>query len=134
MKNYLTDKRRLPVNQSVKRVLFWTPRILTILFAVFISLFALDVFGQGYTFWETVLGLLIHLIPTGIILLGLALSWRWEWIGGILFIALGVFYIFAFDGQPWFVYLVMSGPLFLIGALFLLNWHYRAELRPRPGV
>jgi hypothetical protein len=30
---------------------------------------------------------------------------------------------------PWHVYVLMSGPLFLLGGLFLLNWVYRAELR-----
>jgi hypothetical protein len=122
------------MNQSVKHILFWAPRILTLLFAVFISLFAFDVFDQGYSFWETVLALLIHLIPTGILLLALVLSWRWEWIGGILFIGLGVFYLVAAQGQHWLAYLLISGPLFLIGALFLLNWRYRAELHPSPGV
>ena len=37
-----------------KRLLFWTPRILCLLFAGFISLFALDVFeGQGATYPDT---------------------------------------------------------------------------------
>ena len=40
------------MNKSVKPVLFWTPRILCILFAIFISLFALDVFGEGYGFFR----------------------------------------------------------------------------------
>ncbi|HEX6384502.1 MAG TPA: hypothetical protein VF177_07520 [Anaerolineae bacterium] len=122
------------MNKSVKQILFWTPRVLSVLFAIFISLFAFDVFDEGYTFWQTILALLIHLIPTGIILLGLALSWRWEWIGAILFTGLSVFYLVAAQGQHWSAYLLISGPLFLIGALFLLNWLYRAELHPRPGV
>jgi len=29
----------------------------------------------------------------------------------------------------WFVYLGMSGPLFLVGVLFLINWLYRKEER-----
>jgi len=122
------------MKKSMKQILFWAPRLLTPLFAIFISLFAFDVFHEGYTFWETILALLIHLIPTGIVLLGLALSWRWEWIGGILFTGLGVLYLVAFRGQHWSAYLLISGPLFLIGALFLLNWLYRAELHPRHGV
>ena len=39
------------------------------------------------------LAFLIHLIPTGIVLVALAVSWRWEWVGGILFIALGMAYL-----------------------------------------
>lgn len=116
----------------MKRLLFWTPRILCILFALFVSVFALDVFGEGYGFWKMILALLIHLIPTGIILVILALSWRWEWVGGILFIILGVWYIVMTRGRfAWFVYLGMSGPLFLIGVLFLINWVYKTDLRTR---
>ena len=64
------------MKKPVKRVVFWTPRILCILFAVFVSLFALDVFGEGYDFWETIVALVMHLIPTGIILISLAIAWR----------------------------------------------------------
>ena len=112
----------------MKRILFWTPRILCILFAVFVSLFALDVFGEGYGFWEAILGFLIHLIPTGIILVALAISWRWEWLGGVLFIALGTAYLATtWNKFRWSAYLAISGPLFLIGVLFLINWWYRAH-------
>jgi hypothetical protein len=118
---------------SVKRLLFWTPRVLCIVFAIFISLFALDVFSEGYSFWKTILALMIHLIPTVVIVAVLAVSWRWEWIGGILFIFFGAFYIVSFWGRfPWVTYLVISGPLFLIGVLFLINWFYRKEFWARP--
>ncbi len=113
-----TDKR-------MQRALRWAPRVLGILFAIFISLFALDVFGEGYSFWETTLALLMHLIPTGILLVILALSWRWEWVGGILFPALGILYLVVFWGWfHWPAYAAISGPLFLEGALFLINWRY----------
>jgi len=118
------------MKRPVKRLLFWAPRILCILFAVFVSLFALDVFGEGYGFWETILALLMHLIPTGIIVVVLVISWRWEWVGGVLFTVLGALYLVMSWGQfHWSVYLTMSGPLFLVGVLFLINWLYRRELR-----
>lgn len=117
------------MSDPVKRLLFWTPRILCILFAVFISIFALDVFGGGYSFWETAVALLMHLIPTAIILLVLAVSWRWEWVGGVLFVALAILYaVMTWGQEDWLAYLLISGPLLLIGALFWINWCYRAEL------
>jgi hypothetical protein len=49
-----------------------------------------------------------------------------------LFPALGIFYIVAFWGRfHWSVYLLFSGSLFLLGALFLLGWQHRAELRAK---
>jgi hypothetical protein len=128
--NCLERYKAVTVEKPVKRVVFWMPRILCVLFAVFISLFALDVFGEGYGFWETIVALLMHLIPTGIVLITLAIAWRWEWIGAILFVALGVWYlVMAWGKFDWITYLLIAGPLFLVGALFLVNWLYRAELR-----
>ena len=118
------------MKRSVKRLLFWTPRVVCILFAVFVSLFALDVFGEGYGFWETILAFMIHMIPTGIVLVVLAVAWRWEWVGGVLFIALGALYIvMTWERAQWPAYLLISGPLFVVGVLFLVNWRYRGELR-----
>jgi hypothetical protein len=115
----------------LERILFWAPRVLGILFALFVSLFALDVFGVGYGFWETILALLIHLVPVYLILIALAIGWRWAWVGSILFMALGALYMITAWGQfAWSVYLVIAGPAFLIGILFLVDWFYRAELRP----
>ena len=114
----------------MQRILFWTPRILCLLFAAFISVFALDVFGEGYGFWKTLLALLIHLVPTGIILLLLAVAWRWEWAGAIVFPALGNWYLYGFWGRfAFWAYVVIAGPLFLVGALFLTSWVCHARLR-----
>ncbi len=112
-----------------KPLLFWTPRILCLLFAVFLSLFALDVFTEGYGFWKTILALLIHLIPTWIILVILAVSWRWEWAGALLFTSLGIFYMVSTRWRMhWSAYALISGPLFVVAAMFLIDWVYRARL------
>lgn len=123
------------MKQSLKPYLFWAPRIMCILLALFLGLFAFDVFEEGYGVWKTILALLIHLTPTWIVLLVLIISWRREWIGGTLFLALGIFYIAIIRDQPWIAYLVLSGGAFVIGALFLYNWFHRHELREqRPHI
>jgi hypothetical protein len=120
------------MNKSMKRVVYWTPRILCILFAVFISLFALDVFEGGKGFWKTSVALLLHLVPTIIIVAVLVVSWRREWIGGILFIALGILYVvWAWGRFHLTTYAIISGPLLLMGILFLLNWRHRAVLHAK---
>ena len=111
-----------------KRLLFWSPRVLCIAFALFLSLFALDVFSGGLGLAKTIIALLIHLIPTVIVLVVLAISWRWEWVGGVLYIAAEMLYLIrAWHHADWVI--VISGPLFSVGALFLLNWWKRAEIR-----
>jgi hypothetical protein len=119
------------MKNSLTQILFWTPRILGTLFALFISVFALDVFGAGYGFRETALALGMHLIPTGILLVILLLAWRWEWLGAILFPGLGFLYLATSWGQfDWSAYAVISGPLILEGMLFLADWRYRKTLQP----
>ena len=113
-------------------LLYWAPRVLCITFAVVMSMFALDVFEEGQSFWRTALDWLIHLIPNFLILLVLAVSWRREWIGGFLFMVLAVLYVVWGWNKPfgnWTNFLLMAGPLVLAGVLFLLNWYYRGPLR-----
>jgi hypothetical protein len=118
------------MKKPTKRFLFWTPRILCLLFAALISLFALDVFSENQGFWNTALALLMHLIPTAVLLVILAVSWRWEWVGAVIFPLLGAFYLVAFWGRfHWSAYAIISGSLFVLGALFLLNWTSRSKLR-----
>ena len=117
---------------AANRLLYWAPRVLCILFAGFITIFAADVFSESRGFWPTALALLIHLIPTLLIVAVLVVSWRREWIGGILFIAAGALYVVWAWGRPFaklYVFLLIAGPSVLTGALFLLNWLRRAELR-----
>ena len=123
------EGEELNASRPLRRALFWAPRAMGILFAAFLSVFALDVFGQGYSFLETIVALAMHLVPTGIILAVLALSWRREWIGGVLFTALGASYLVMSRGQIQAIANPLSVPLVLLGVLFLIGWRYRAEIR-----
>ena len=64
-----------------------------------------------------------------IVLAVLAISWRWEWAGALLFACLGTWYLISTWGRMhWSTYVVISGPLFLMGAMFLIDWMYRTRL------
>lgn len=118
------------VSTSAKRALFWAPRILSILFGLFLSLFALDVFDLGLGPGEIIVALLMHLVPVFVVTIALVTAWKWEWVGAVLFAALAVFYVVWTRGKfHWSAYLAISGPLLVINALFLFNWIYRAQLR-----
>jgi hypothetical protein len=114
-----------------QQLLYWAPRALCIIFALFTSIFALDVFDQRLGFWETADALFMHLIPTFLIFVLLAVSWRWEWIGGVFFIGMAVLYVVTMWDRSmiWWVYVLIAGPLTLIGILFLINWYHRDSLR-----
>jgi hypothetical protein len=74
------------------KILHWTPRILCILAILFISLFALDSFSSERTFWQNTGAFLMHLIPSFVLLVILIVAWKWENIGGIILIIVGVFF------------------------------------------
>jgi hypothetical protein len=109
--------------------LYWAPRALSILFILFISMFALDVFGTGRGFWQTLVAFLIHLIPTYILIGTLVVAWRREWVGSVVFTFLGVLFLWWNSRQmTWFHVVFLAGPLFITAGLFLLNWLKRDEL------
>jgi len=104
--------------------LYMLPRALGILFAVFISIFALDAFEDGVPFWESLVGFLIHLVPTYIIIAILLIAWKWEWVGGVLFLLAGVVFIVLMRVPDWIAILLISRPPFLIGVLFITSHLY----------
>jgi len=123
------------MSASSKAALFWTPRILSIAFIGFLSLFALDVFGAGQGFWRTAQALFMHLIPVFVLVAALALAWRWEWVGAALYSAAGLLYVYMVltMSRPippatrllWIA--TISGPAFVIAALFLAGWLTRSR-------
>jgi hypothetical protein len=126
------------MSEFSRRAFFWAPRAMSIVFIAFLSLFALDVFGEGYGFWKTLLALTMHLIPTFVLIAVLVLAWRWEWIGATLYAAAGVLYVLWVlphhipPAMKLLWVLTIAGPAFLIGALFLANWMKRGEIRGKP--
>ncbi len=77
--------------------LIWIPRILAIAFALFISMFALDVFSEGYGFPEVLLALFMHLIPTFLIIGVTMVAWKRMNLGGSLFVVLALFSLIQFN-------------------------------------
>ena len=62
-----------------------------------------------------------------LVVIALVIAWRWEGIGAILFLALPLFYLVMNRGESW----IISGPMFLVGILFLFNWIFRTQVKIR---
>ena len=113
----------MPATSLLQRILFWSPRLLCIFFAVFLSLFALDVFQEGAGFWVTSLAFIIHLAPAALVVIALAVAWRHEIVGAVTFLAFGLVYLVGtWRHNHWSALVMISGPLFLVGCLFLASW------------
>jgi len=104
------------------KFLYWSPRILSILFVLFLSLFALDVFNE-YQGTMILPALFLHLLIPMIVLATAMLAWKWELIGVIAFLFFGFYYIWSIGlNEHWSLYALMSGPAIVTGILFLLSW------------
>jgi len=127
-------KKRAQKTRKVSRWLYWTPRILSILFLLFLGMFSFDVFGNNYTFWQTVGAFLMHNIPVFVLAILLWISWKHELVGAIAFCLAGLLYVYLtlFRAQiPWYIALswsmIIAGPAFLVGILFYLNWRRKRK-------
>jgi len=104
------------------KLIIWAPRIMAILTALFIGMFALDVFNEGHGFWDTLMGLMIHLIPSFALAVIIAISWRRQLVGAAVFILVAVAYAVSVGSNHPDWVLGISGPLGLTGILYLLGW------------
>ncbi len=105
-----------------QKVFLWTPRVISIGFVLFLSLFALDAFSGG-PWWAMLGAFLIHLIPSFLLLGAVAIAWRHEWFGALVFLCFAAGYV-AMVGldRPWSWYVGISAPSALVGALYLVSW------------
>jgi hypothetical protein len=118
------------MNRRFDKIIYWMPRVLSILFILFLTMFSLDVFDGDYGFFGTILGLLIHNIPSFVLLGILIISWKYEIVGGVAYILAGMAFIVLRlapeNADPWYMILltslIISGPAILIGILFLIGW------------
>ena len=119
------------------QTLYLLPRILAIVCILFISMFALDAFNPKLTIWQQIVGFFMHLIPSFILIIILIIAWKKEFIGGVIFILLGlVFSPFIFihnyrmNQSIWMSLLVIATitfPFILIGILFILSHKRRKK-------
>lgn len=126
------------MEKNINKFVYWTPRILSILFIGFLMLFSLDVISPELSFWQIALGLLMHNIPAFILLAVIIISWKHEIVGGITFILAGTLYIGTIlinmlrAPFEWYMIsysFIIAGPAFLIGILFILNWRKKRKIK-----
>lgn len=109
----------------MKFFLTWFPRMVVALYAIFISLFALDAFSAGGTIWQKLGGFLMHLIPTAVTIIFLLVAWRHRMLGGLLFVIWGLVVTIHFGTHRTVpLFLTFSIPLLLSGFLFIFSQLY----------
>lgn len=123
------------------KVIHWVPRILCIIAILFVSLFATDAFAPGLSIWEQFRDFIIHLIPSFILLALLIIAWKWELVGGIVFMLIGlglspvIFkHNYNMNHSIWMslgIILTITIPFFIVGLLFVVS-HFRKKKKETP--
>ena len=121
----------------MKAFLYWLPRILCILAILFISIFALDAFQPELTVWQQIQAFLMHMIPSFVLLLFLLIAWRWELVGGIIFLLIGLVmspviyqHNYNMNGSVWMslgIIATITFPFILVGILFILGYRIKKQ-------
>jgi hypothetical protein len=94
-----------------------------ILYALALIIFAGDVFKKDQTVNQAILDLLLHLIPTIIVLFLTLIAHRFPMAGAIFFAVIAIIYIITgWANLHWTAHLLIAGPLFVLGLLYLMAY------------
>jgi hypothetical protein len=108
------------------KILTWLPRILVILVAVFFALMSLDIFTEDYRWYEMIVGLFMHNVPTLLILGALWVAWLRPRMGGWMFVLLAMVTVLFFNTEEELIsFLIITLPILVIGVLFLFSSNSR---------
>jgi len=119
--------------KKISGYIVWPPRILSLLFIITIALLSLDVIRPGLSPRQILAGLLMHNIPTFVMIIVLIIAWKHEIVGALVFLLAGLSYIFmtARAKIDWSVALswnlTIAAPALLIGILFLISWYKKRQ-------
>ena len=115
----------------MKQILHYSPRILSILFCLFIMMFSFDVFDGNSTIPEMLIGFIMHNLPVFGMAIITFFAWNNDLIGGVGFIGISLFFFFLVSSNmnneggimnP--AVFIISLPALLISALYFINFRY----------
>ena len=120
------------MNRPRARVTFiWIARILMILFILFLTMFSLDVFEMEGTLLAKLGGFVMHSIPSIVLAVVLAISWKKPLLGGILTLASAGALTLRFRIQGITELATLVLPLVVVGILFIAA--YLVSRKQAPG-
>jgi hypothetical protein len=103
------------------RKLIWIPRVLAIVFIVFLTLFGLEPFSENAPFLSKLGGFFLHSIPSLILLLILFISWKKPLLSGFLFILFSIAFTLYFRTYRFpSTFLLLTFPFLVVGILFVV--------------
>ena len=112
----------------------WVPRILMVLFIIFLTLFSFDVFEMEGSIWTKVGAFVMHSIPSIVLAALVAITWKTPLIVGIVDLVLAVAYtVFVWNQGHAQWALALALPLAVVGVLFVVSYVLEREPRAAGG-
>jgi hypothetical protein len=94
-----------------------------ILYAFALLVFAADVFSKDQNISQTLIDLVLHFIPTVIVLLLVVIAHQRPLMGSIIFAINGLVYIISgWDNLHWSAHILIAGPLLLMSILYVIAY------------
>lgn len=123
------------IEPRTARIIHFAPRIAAIAIIFFVSLFSLDVFDMEGTPLQLAGAFLLHNLPSIVMIVLLVFAWKRPQVGFIAFLLAGLFFLrFIFSQGGLGHFLLFSGPLLLISAMFYLDWRWKYPSEPAAGI
>jgi hypothetical protein len=110
---------------QIAKYICHSTRLFLLLFTIFWMLFALlsgaEIIGGGI---RGVIYNVPNALPWFILLIFVLLTFRWEFIGGMVIILMGFFTLFFFNAsENHFILWMISIPIIIFGIIFLISWY-----------
>jgi hypothetical protein len=94
-----------------------------IFYALALLIFAGDVFNKDQSTTQTILDLLLHFIPTAIVLFLVVIAHQRPLVGSIIFAINGLVYIITgWANLHWTAHVIIAGPLLVLSILYIMSY------------
>jgi hypothetical protein len=130
------------MDSSLRKTLYWVPRVGSISFILFASIFPLMIADMQVSVLGIVFSGFLHMTGTfgtdsivlaviGLLLMviSILITWRWEWLGAVAHIGIAFASIGAMRGVSSGAYLLFVAFPLIIGLFFAVGWAYRQQIR-----
>jgi len=109
------------MNPPLRKVFFWSARLLGIFAIYIIARLHLSGVNFNQTFGQVLISLLSHAWVTLILIAALAVAWRWEIIGAVIYILIAGYLMLDMGKTELIYYLFIAVPFAVIALLFLIS-------------
>ncbi|MFA6919211.1 MAG: hypothetical protein WC244_03860 [Patescibacteria group bacterium] len=101
----------------MKKLLYYLPRISSILIVLFFAAFIVEGFDPEFGWQSGLMHGLLMLVVLAIVIF----TWKWPKIGGWIFILSGAWYLFTVLSQGWWGGIFIGSVPLAVGILFLVG-------------